>query len=137
MQTTLHYEVGSVSNHSALVRQQEQRDSRAIHSRSCRRLERHRRWFNFVWTTYSDERLKKTFRVSRTTFNFIVQRIRHFLKRDGINEEPISPECRLAVCLYRLARGDYYYTKAEMTGLGVSTVCTIVNEVTKAIVENL
>ena len=63
MQSTLHYVVGSVCNHSALVRQQEQRDSRAVHSGSCRRLERHRRWFNFVWTTYSDERFKKTFRV--------------------------------------------------------------------------
>ena len=54
-----------------------------------------------------------------------------------MTEEPISVECRLAICLYHLARGDYYYTIAEMTGLGVSTVCTIVHEVTRAIVNNL
>ena len=54
-----------------------------------------------------------------------------------VNEEPISQECWLAVCLYRLARGDYYYTIAEMTGLGVSSVYTIVNDIMKAIVENL
>lgn len=107
------------------------------YSCSCRRFGRNMGWFNCVWNTYSEERFKKTFRISRGTFHFILNRIRHVLQRVTVTEEPISPECRLAICLYRLARGDYYYTIAEMTGLGVSTVCTIVNEVTKAIVENL
>ena len=108
------------------------------HSRSSRwLLRKNLGWFNFVWNTYFEEGFKKTFRVSRGTFQYILDRIRHVLQRATVNEEPISPECRLAVCLYRLARGDYYYTVAEMTGLGVSTVCTIVNDVTRAIVENL
>ncbi|XP_015770172.1 PREDICTED: uncharacterized protein LOC107348634 [Acropora digitifera] len=94
-------------------------------------------WFNYVWSKYSEERFKKTFRISRSTFQFILGRIRHVLERGTISKEPISLECRLAICLYRLARGDYYYTISEMTRLGVSTVCTIVNEVTKAIVENV
>ena len=106
-------------------------------TRSCRRLRRNMGWFNCVWNNYSEERFKKPFRLSRGTFQFILSRIRHVLERDTVNEDPISPECWLAICLYRLARGDYYYTISEMTGLGVSTVCTIVNEVTKAIVENL
>ena len=92
---------------------------------------------NFVWNTYSEERFKKTFRVLRGTFQYILDRIRHILQRATVNEEPILPECWLAVCLYRLARGDYYYTIAEMTGLGVSSVYTIVNDIMKAIVENL
>lgn len=108
-----------------------------FYNRSCRRLERNVGWFDMIWNNYSDARFKKTFRVSRATFQFILQRIRHVLDRDTVTEEPISAECRLAICLYRLARGDYYYTIAEMTGLGVSTVCTIVNEVTRAIVNNL
>ena len=107
------------------------------YSRSCRRLERNNGWFSTVWSTYSTKRFKKTFRVSRETFEFILSRIRHVLKRDIINEEPISPECRLAIRLYSLSRGDYYYTIAEMTGLGVSPVCTICKEVTRAIVENM
>ena len=114
-----------------------QQNATPKYSRSSRRFGRNMGWFNCVWNTYSEERFKKTFRISRSTFQFILSRIRHVLERDTINEEPISPECRLAICLYRLARGDYYYTISEMTGLGVSTVCTIVNEVTKAIVENL
>ena len=104
-------------------------------NRSCRRLQRNAGWFDLVWSNYSDKRFKKTLRVSRETFNFILSRIRHVLERDTVNEEPISPEFRLAVCLYRLSRGDYYYTIAEMTGLGVSTVCSICQEVTRAIVE--
>ena len=63
--------------------------------------------------------------------------IRHRLEQKNINEEPITPEERLAICLYRLARGDYYHTIAQMSGLGVATVCNIVSEVSRAIVECL
>ena len=52
-----------------------------------------------------------------------------------MTEEPISPELRLALCLYRLGRGHYYYTIAEMSGHGVSSVCTIVREVSQALVD--
>jgi len=75
--------------------------------------------------------------VSKATFRFILGRIEHDLQRDTVAEYPIPPASRLAVCLYRLARGDYYYTIAEMTGLGVSTVCEIVSYVTKVIINNL
>ena len=103
----------------------------AVTVRSCRRLPRNNGWFDHVWNTYSDTRFKKTFRVSKATFDFILGRIEHDLQRDTVAEEPIPPAFRLAVCLYRLARGDYFYTIAEMTGLGNSTVCGIVSEVTK------
>ena len=52
-------------------------------------------------------------------------------------EDPIAPELRLGLCLYRLGRGDYYYTIAEMVGLRVSTVSSIVQEVCQALVEQL
>ena len=64
-------------------------------------------------------------------------RIRHVLERETLAEVPISPELRLAICLYRLGRGSYYYTIAEMSGLGLSTVCTITKEVSRAIVDIL
>ena len=106
-------------------------------NRSCRRLERNKGWWEMVWNGYSEERFKRTFRVSKDTFTFILSRIRHDLERDKINEEPVSPECRLGICLYRLARGGYYYTISEMSGLGVSTIQGIVSQVSQAIVENL
>ena len=105
--------------------------------RSCRRFNRNTGWWSTVWHTYSDSRFKKTLRVSRKTFQHILEPIRHRLERRNVNEEPITPEERFAICLYRLGSGDYYHTIAEMTGLGVATVCTIVSEVSRAIVEYL
>lgn len=110
--------------------------SREVH-RSCRRLTRNNGWWELVWKSYTDDRFKRTFRVSKDTFTFIPGRIRHDLERKTVNEDPISPECRLGICLYRLARGDYYYTISEMAGLGVSTIHGIVSQVCQSIVENL
>ena len=44
---------------------------------------------------------------------------------------------RLAICIYKLSRRDYNYTFSEMTGVGESTVTSIVNEVTQTIVQDL
>ena len=105
--------------------------------RSCRRFDKNTGWWEKVWQTYSDTRFKKTFRVTRRTFLFILQRIRSELQKQNVTEEPISPEERLGICLYRLGRGDYYYTIAEMVGRGLSTVNSIVHEVSKVLVEYL
>ena len=112
-----------------------QRNDVVTPMRSCRRLTRNNGWWETVCNNYSDARFKKTFRVTRATFLYILSRIRHRLERQTVTEEPISPELRLALCLYRLGRGDYYYTIAEMSGLGVSSVCTIVREVSQALVD--
>ena len=106
-------------------------------SRSCRRLTRNTGWWENAWNNYSEARFKKTFRISRSTFKYILNRIGPFLARETVTEDPISPELRLALCLYRLGRGDYLYTVAEMAGVGVSTVCSIVNEVCQVLVDHL
>ena len=107
--------------------------------RSCRRYTRNSAsgWWENVWSNYSDKRFKKTFKVSRQTFLFILCQIRGDMEKDSLTEASISPECRLGICLYRLARGDCLYTISELTGCSVSTVCEIVNEVSSAIVNNL
>ena len=43
---------------------------------------------------------------------------------------------RLAICLYRLGCRDYYFTIAEMSGVGVSTVAGITEDVCEAIINN-
>ena len=105
--------------------------------RSCRRLVRNTGWWENVWNNYSEARFKKTFRISRVTFRYILDRIEPILARQTLTEDPISPDERLAICLYRLGRGDYYYTIAEMVGRGVSTVSSIVEEVLKVLVNHL
>ena len=102
-------------------------------TRSCGRVIRNTGWWANVWNTCSDARFKKLFRVLRSTFLFFLGYIRHDLLRDTVCEEPISPECRLAICLYRLAGGDYLCTIVEMAGVGVSTV----SEVSELIINNL
>ena len=111
-----------------------------VHLRSCRRLPRNNNGLcDMVWNSYTDERFKKTFRISKNTFNFILSPIRNDLEHQTINEDPITPECRLAICIYRLGRGDknYYYTIAKMAGLGASTVHEIVTQVCWLITEHL
>ena len=110
--------------------------------RSCRRKTRRIGWWEPVWNTYSDKRFKKTFRLSKATFSYILHEIHADIQRQrpgrwGFIEDPISPACRLGITLYRLARGDYYYTISEMTGFGVATVCNITIEVSQAIIKNL
>ena len=83
------------------------------------------------------KRFKRTFRIARTTFSFIHEKIKNDITKQHISGKPISTEERLAICLYRLSRGDYYHTVADMTGVGESTVCIIVREVTEAIVDHL
>ena len=105
--------------------------------RSCRRLIRNGGWWEKVWHQYSEKRFKRTFRVTRGTFLYILGRIRHDIKKEGLTEEPVSPELRLAICLYRLGKGDYLTTIGEMTGIAESTACLIVIEVCEAIINNL
>ena len=63
--------------------------------------------------------------------------IRHLPERETVTELPISPEERLAICLYRLGRGDYLHTIGEMSGLGTSTICSIVSEVCQTLADCL
>ena len=104
--------------------------------RSCRRFQRNTGWWNMVWKTYSEKRFKKTFRMTRATFSLIHDRYNKIIKQN-ITEQSIPSELRLAICLYRLSRGDYYSTISELTCVGEAIVCIIVREVAKAIVKNL
>ena len=96
--------------------------------RSIQRCERNAGWWEMVWSTYDNSRFKKTFRVTRQTFCYILENIRQDITKDQLTEMPISPECRLAICLYRLGRGDYLYTIAELFGVGLATIHVIVKE---------
>ena len=94
-------------------------------------------WWENVRNNFSGVRFKKTYRISRVSFRYILDCIEHILARQTLTEDPISPEERLAICLYRLERGGYHYTITEMVGRGVSTVSSIVEEVSKVLVNHL
>ena len=81
---------------------------------------------------FDKQLFKDIFRITRATFCYTLGNIREALERETLVEEPIPPELGLAVCLYRLGRGDYLYT-----ALGNSTVCSIVIEVCEEIIKTV
>ena len=101
--------------------------------RAVRRLQRNTGWYDNLMN-YSDARFKQCLRVSKGTFEFVLSKIEADLQRKSLVEEPISPSERLAIGLYKLARGDYNYTLSEMTGHGESTIRTVVMEVCAAVI---
>ena len=103
----------------------------------CRRVQRNSGWWEIICRDYSENRFKQTFRVSRETFYHILAKIRADLERMTVAEEPISPGCCLAICLYRLERGDYPYTVGEMTGFGEGTVRLVTLEVCESLIKRL
>ena len=100
-------------------------------------LEQNCGWFQTVWSPYDNERFKSCFQISREAFNFILNRTGHHLAHDAQAEEPILPQKRLGICLFRLNWCDYYHVISEMTGRGLTTVKCITQEVGKVIVSKL
>ena len=65
-------------------------------------------WWENAWNNYSEARFKKTFRISRSTFTYILNRIGPFFAKETVAEDPVSPELRLSLCLYRLGTSNKY-----------------------------
>ena len=55
-----------------------------------------------IWNCSDDVRFKMNFCITKCTFLFSLAEIKEELQLETIAEVPISPEIRLAVCLYRL-----------------------------------
>lgn len=87
---------------------------------------------------FDDEEWKAQFRVSRATFDFLLELIGPAIKRRRTNYRvPIEPRRRLAITLWWFARSGEYRTIADMFDVGIATVCKIVRQVSSAIVERL
>ena len=71
------------------------------------------------------------------SFNFILNRIGHYLTHDTTASEPISLKERLEICVYGISFCDYYQTTAETTGNVLTTVRYITQEVCTVIVSKL
>lgn len=102
---------------------------------------RHRGPGDNFWSTaefFDDEEWKAQFRVSRATFDYLVEVLGPAIKRRRTNYRvPIEPRRRLAITLWWFARSGEYRSIADMFGVGIATVCIIVRQVTSAIVERL
>ncbi|KAL8165334.1 UNVERIFIED_CONTAM: hypothetical protein K2H54_040044 [Gekko kuhli] len=95
-------------------------------------------WDNFVMRIWGEEKWLENFRMSRSTFNWLVVALRDVLQRQRTEmRAPVSVERRVAVALWWMASTMSYRTVGHQFGLARSTVAGIVVEVTRAITEAL
>lgn len=57
--------------------------------------------------------------LDKNTFSYVLDAIRDRLTKVDVVGDTIPPEVRLAVCLSRLGRGEYFYNIAEDYGIGM------------------
>uniref|UniRef100_UPI0037E91488 uncharacterized protein n=1 Tax=Semicossyphus pulcher TaxID=241346 RepID=UPI0037E91488 len=87
---------------------------------------------------FDDEEWKAQFRISRATFDFLLEQIGPAIKRRRTNyRAPIEPRRRLAIALWWFARSGEYRSIATLFGVGIATVCIIVRQVTAAILDRM
>ena len=74
---------------------------------SCRRSIRNTGWWELVWATYDEGRIKKAFyRVSRETFDFILKSIQPDIEKNTVTEIPVSPQCIFVLLSNRTFNSD-------------------------------
>ncbi|XP_054843559.1 uncharacterized protein LOC129335132 [Eublepharis macularius] len=95
-------------------------------------------WERIALRVWDDTHWIQCFRMTRGTFNELVDALRPTLARQSTNmREPVSVEKRVAVTLWCLATGACYRVAADHFGLGLSTISDAVLEVCFAIEKQL
>ena len=95
-------------------------------------------WEYIVKKTFSEDDWYQNFRVSKQTFYYICRKLEHYVaKRDTQLRLAIPVELRIAVTLWCLATSTDYRTLSHLFGLSKSSICLIIREVCRAIVDHL
>lgn len=100
--------------------------------------ERNERWFEDTLPHLGERFFRQSFRVSPSTFRYIVESCRPLLQReDTVMRPAISVEKRVAVSLYKLCSSAEDRSIANLFALGRSTVNTLYREFCEAVVDLL
>ncbi len=88
-------------------------------------------WWRFIANgTFTDSDWLHHIRMTQTTFMYLVNALRdHITKANTSLRDAIDAERRVAITLRRLATNVEYRTIAQLFGVGISTVCTVVHQV--------
>ncbi|XP_026056804.1 putative nuclease HARBI1 [Carassius auratus] len=87
-----------------------------------------------VLNNFDEDMWTEHFRMSRDTFEYVLQLVRPSLLRKTTGwRKPLEPRLRLAVVLWWYATPSEYRTISCLFGLGISTVCMLVRQVTYAL----
>ena len=110
------------------------------YDRNPRRVGRKRsiHWCDHDMQEMEDAEFISNFRLSRPSFAKLCNQSRPLImKEETFAKNTVSVERRVAMTLYFLGQGINYGTVANQFGVAVPTVCRIVHETTKAIVDSL
>ena len=123
-------QVGALA--SILLTRNPRKDRGCDEYRSCS-------WWTEGYRTWNDAAFKKRLRVSRETFDFILNEISNEIVKQPtrMKPNPTPPSTQLAVCLYRLAHGCSYLTVGDLFGIAAPTAYCIYMDVCKVLVHTL
>ena len=95
-------------------------------------------WECVVLGIFNDEDRIENFRLSKDTFYFLCEKLRPSIERQSTHlRRAICLEHRVAITLRCLATCSEYQTIAHRFGVARCTVCVIVHDMCKAIVDDL
>ena len=93
-------------------------------------------WYRVVNRTWTADDWRKNFRMCKETINHICDELAPEISRQNTRfRRAILTRQRVAVALWRLATNVEYRTISHLFGIGRSTACGIVHDVSKAIVQ--
>ena len=106
--------------------------------RLCWMVPRTGGWFVMMEATVDDYGWYANFRVSKKTFQFLLDQLKDEITHDNTRlRAAVPPRCRLAITLYYFASTAEYRTIANLFGVSTPFVCNCVREVSEAIVKVL
>ncbi|XP_069775291.1 uncharacterized protein [Narcine bancroftii] len=89
-------------------------------------------WSNDL-TKFDDDEWRKCFRMSRGTFHFVLEHLEPHLKSHRPGAVTMEPGFRSAVALCWYGTPCVYRSISTIFGIGISTVCMVVQEVMAAL----
>ncbi|KAH7931449.1 hypothetical protein HPB49_025772 [Dermacentor silvarum] len=101
-------------------------------------FQRNEHWFERTLPNLGANHFKQAFRVSPSTFRYLVESCRPVLERQTMRlRKSISVEKRVVVGLYRLRSSAENRTIAHLFGISRSTVNILYREVCRAVIDRL
>ncbi|XP_061602296.1 uncharacterized protein LOC133464387 [Cololabis saira] len=91
-------------------------------------------WWDSAINTWDEREWQRNFRMSKTSFLHLCDILRPNLTRQRTRYRcPLAVELRLAICLWRLATNMEFRSISHLFGVGISTACSVTQQVVTAI----
>ncbi|KAM4537641.1 uncharacterized protein V3H82_023434 [Fundulus diaphanus] len=91
-------------------------------------------WWELANTSWEEKDWQKNFRMTRTSFLRLCDILRPQLTRQHTRyRRPVPVDLRVAICLWRLATNLEYSSISQLFGVGISTACSVTQQVVLAI----